>query len=597
MSGSRVRRGLAALATACGLLALGPAPQPATPASVPASRQADRVAVLTIEGPIDAVTTSSVKRRLAQAAAGGAQAIVIDLDTPGGEVGAVLEICAAIKASAVPNTVAWVNPQAYSGGALIGLACREIVVADAASFGDALPISLNPGWVSGATDGDLRKKAVPPLLAEVVDSARMRGWDEFLVQAFVTDGVELWWVTESGIAAGQPRSLAVNEAEFRLLFPGIEPPRGSPLLAAASAVAATPLPLPEAVAPGPQDPTEFRPASPILRDLSPSLSGRATADSAHDLDLIASPSQRPVLSSRDVGAWTLTGYLTNGSGPVVVRDREMLRFGLAVQTVRTDEELRQFFGATTLVRMDPTWSEQAVRFLGTFWVRGILIVVFVLAIFIEMTSPGVIVPGVAGMVALVLLLAPAWMLGLAGWWEVVAILVGIGLLLLELMVLPGFGVFGVLGLIALFAGLVGSFIQPSGGPFPDTAARQSELARALVTVVLSLVTSGAGVGLIIRHAGRLPILSKLAPPVGGGASEEGEGLLAAMGSDEGPARFVGADGVAQTPMRPSGRVLVDDQILDASSAAGFVDPGTPIRVIRVEGSRVIVEPRRDVEQV
>lgn len=554
------------------------------------------MAVLTIEGPIDAVTTSSLKRRLAEAAAGGAQAVVLDLDTPGGEVGAVLEICAAIKASPIPNTVAWVNPQAYSGGALIGLACREIVVADAASFGDALPISLSPAWVSGATDGDLRKKAVPPLLAEVVDSARLRGWDEFLVQAFVTDGVELWWVTEASGAGGQGRSLAVNEAEFRLLFPGVEPPRGAPLLAAASAVAAVPPAAPDAGAPTPQGPTAFRPASPILRELSPSLSGEVTADSSHDLDLIASPSQRPVLSAGDAGAWTLVGYLTNGSGPVVVRDREMLRFGLAVHPVRTDEELRQFFGAMTLVRMDATWSEQAVRFLGTFWVRGILIVVFVLATFIEMTTPGVIVPGVVGMVALVLLLAPAWMLGLAGWWEIVAILVGIALLLLELMVLPGFGVFGVLGLVALFAGLVGSFIQPSGGPFPDNAARQGELARALVTVVLSLVTSGAGVGLIVRHAGRLPILNKLAPPVGSEASEDGDGLLAAMGTDEGLARFVGLTGVAQTPLRPAGRVLVDDRLLDASSAAGFVDPGTPIRVIRADGSRVIVEPRRDVEQ-
>ena len=162
-------------------LSAQPTSSPTQPVTVPASRQADRVAIIPIHEPIDKVTAFSVKRRMDLAIQGGAQAIVFDINTPGGEVPSVLEICSAIKASSVPNTVAWIHPQAYSGGAIIALSCREIVVADGAMMGDALPIMIGPGDVDVATQGELRKKQVPPVLAEVGDSARVRVWDEYIV--------------------------------------------------------------------------------------------------------------------------------------------------------------------------------------------------------------------------------------------------------------------------------------------------------------------------------------------------------------------------------------------------------------------------------
>ncbi|HEX8876663.1 MAG TPA: hypothetical protein VF777_07950, partial [Phycisphaerales bacterium] len=107
------------------------------PRAVTASRQATNPVVLTIKGPIDAITARSVKRRVDDAVAAGADALIIELDTPGGELGAVLEISSLLKNSPIRNTIAWINPQAYSGGAIIALACREIVVAGSIGFGDA----------------------------------------------------------------------------------------------------------------------------------------------------------------------------------------------------------------------------------------------------------------------------------------------------------------------------------------------------------------------------------------------------------------------------------------------------------------------------
>lgn len=139
---------------------------PATPPSaVPAARQASNVAILTIEGPINAMTSRSIERRLRSAEDAGADAIVIEIDTPGGEVGAVLEICNAIKSSTIPNTVAWVRPDAYSGGAIIAIACREIVASDPASMGDALPITIGPGGLQALPEAE-RQKILSPLISD-----------------------------------------------------------------------------------------------------------------------------------------------------------------------------------------------------------------------------------------------------------------------------------------------------------------------------------------------------------------------------------------------------------------------------------------------
>ncbi|NBQ14576.1 MAG: hypothetical protein EBU31_08210, partial [Proteobacteria bacterium] len=81
---------------AAAALALAGSPAPAGPSreqeaaipavAVPAWRQASRVAIVTVHGEIDAVTRASTERRIAAAASNGAGAVVLELDTPGGDM-------------------------------------------------------------------------------------------------------------------------------------------------------------------------------------------------------------------------------------------------------------------------------------------------------------------------------------------------------------------------------------------------------------------------------------------------------------------------------------------------------------------------------
>ncbi len=79
---------------------------------VPSYRQATDVTIITIEGVVDTVTAQSFTRRLE--AATDADAIVVELNTPGGDLMSTLQICYEIKNNAPQNTVAWIHPHAFS---------------------------------------------------------------------------------------------------------------------------------------------------------------------------------------------------------------------------------------------------------------------------------------------------------------------------------------------------------------------------------------------------------------------------------------------------------------------------------------------------
>lgn len=568
--------------------------------SIPAARQADRVAVITVEGGIDAITAMSVKRRIAAAEAAGMDAMVFEIDSPGGELGAVLEISNAIKSSSISNTVAWVRPDAYSGGAIIALACNEIVTSSPASMGDAFIITIGGGAIRSLSP-DERTKFLPPLMAEVTDSARRSGFDEYMVQAIVADGIELWFVED--IETGH--RLAINEEEYRLLFED-DVVRGKPMLAEVTRGVQTysnpgitvddtddedspetsddGTDVDESISEETQsetsdDPNAYRPASRTLEDIE-----RVFADPEQGVGL-DSPSTRVVFSAANRGKYRLIGYITDGSAAIVMRDDQMQYFGFSTGVIENDEELKVFFAAKELVRVKMSWSEKMVRFLVNPIVRGFIIVVLLLALFVEMIMAGTGIAGTVAIVALVLLLGPGAMIGLSGWWELIAIVSGVILLAIEAFVIPGFGVFGVLGFVALFGGLIGTFVT-SGGSM-SSPAMQRDLLTGAVTVLLAFITAGIGWWLIIKNAQSLPLFDRLI--LNSPAWDvPAKSMLHAIVADDGSVR-VGSEGVTTTALHPVGQAEINDSIVDVHAAFGTIERGVEIRVVKMSAMRIEVE--------
>lgn len=580
--------------------AVAQTPPAASAVSIPATRAAKNLAILTLDTgdqPIEWVTAYSIKRRIKLAEEAGADAMVIRIHTPGGELGAVLEICQAIKESSIKNSVAWINTKAYSGGAVIALACREIVLTDNATFGDAAVIAVSARGLEtlGPTE---RAKVLAPLLTEVVDSARRGGYDEKLVQGFVTLGVQLWLV--ENVVTGQ--RICIDAKEYEYLF-GSAPPPGTPILASApDSVINAPVKAP--------DPNEERsifdsskrkkrrggsgvaPASPAeslgpaseaadkLVPASPQISPELAATVS---DGLTQPSARPALTKADIGQWKEIGYISDGNTIYTMKTGEVMKFGLGAARINTEQEMAAYFGAVNVRTLDPAWSEAFVRLLTNRIVQGILIVIFLIALFLEMTHPGLVLPGTVAGLALLALLGPPILIGAAAWWEVAAILAGVVLIAIELFLLPGFGVFGVLGIVCLFGGLLGAMVPTgSSGMFPGSAGENSVLYSAAILAV-STIIAGVGAFFITKNLRSLPVFGRLVLAHQIGESAE----VVEAAESVGPA--VGQVGRAITPLRPSGKAQFGDEVVDVVAAGGFVDSGVPVRVVEAQAFKLTVE--------
>lgn len=571
-----------------------------TSLAIPAERQADKVVVITIHEAIDQVMYESIKRRMTLAERGGADAIVFEINTPGGEVGAVIEICDLIKKSSVKNTVAWVNSEAISGGAIIALACREIVMGDPAHIGNAMPIIVEQftGRAKSAPQSELQKKILPILIGNIIDSVRRHNeaagryeWDEFLAQAMVVNDAHLWWVRnkETGVF------MTVDRREAEMLFPG-QSLDGVVRLPGGSAPSTSAGPNSSSSLGGPTGGPIAFPSG------SSKLAGVSAAAVASHLSVTTFNHVRTTFTSADIGKYELIDRATDGTAAAFLSASDAAHYNFAANATRNgnartlqpivnDQDLKKFFAAKHLTRVDRSWSEGLVVFLTNPIVRGVFFVIFIIALFIELSHPGVTLPGVVALIALGLALVPSALIGMAGWWTIVAILAGLLMLGLEVFVLPGMGVAGIAGAILLFAGLIGAFIG-AGGLFPDTEAERASRMWGMTTLLGGMFTAGVAIYFIAKHLDRVPMLNKLVLANTTPDDEESGGLLAAMDDESPHAARVGEVGVTITPLRPAGKIDINGRVLDAVAEMGFLDIGTKVRVVSATEFRIGVEEVR-----
>ena len=510
----------------------------ANPTTIPAGRKAETIAVISIDGPIDGVTTRSIERRLQEAAQEGCDAVVLELDTPGGDLMATFDILELIRNKAPANTVAWVRPKAFSAGTIIALATREIIITPTGVFGDAAPIQGMPVVGLRQLPAAERAKIEAPLLSEVVYDARRQGWDEKLVQAFVAVDVELWLIQNRT----NGDRLFVDAAEYERIFGD-----------AAVATRLTRLPAPPAkdqfseLLGGSSDPDE-----PV-----PTVAERnETIEFLQDF-----PSKRPVLGPEDAPDWVLLGQVVSPDELLVLRADEAAAYGFTSGEVGDEIELMTFFGATKIIRFDESWSERLVRFMTIWPVRAILITVMLVGFFIEIAAPGYGAFGLVSLASLALLLGAPLLAGMADWWTVAAVLLGLMLVALELFLLPGFGVAGLLGAFLIFGGLVGTFI--GGRPFDDSI--REDLVRGLLATSIGFLGAGVGIWLLWRNLPRLSLARGLilAEEVGVIADDPSERAVPSAPIRNPVNLAPGTVGITATPLRTSGRVRFGDRMMDA----------------------------------
>jgi len=531
----------AMLAVTIATMASDPSGSDPPPRSVPAARRAERIAILPIHGPVDDLTLRSIERRLEAARDAGCDAVVIELDTPGGDMYATLALTHLLKTRGPANLVAWIRPRAFSAGAIIALACREIVVAPGAAIGDAAPIAVSPFTGLAALPAAERAKLESPILAEVEESARRHGHDERLVRGFVTVGEESWLIERD-----DGRRLFVDAEEFETLF-GSPPPRAS---------SRAPLPPP----PAPDDTAATLAPEPPALPLAPRV------------------------EAAERGRWRLLGQADTAEELVTLRSDEALAYGFARAEIADEAALAAFLGAdpnpaVSVRRFDETWSEVFARFLMSWPVRLVLVAIMLICFILELGTPGIGTFGAAAAATLVVLVAAPTVAGLAEWWELLLIALGLALVGVELLVLPGFGVAGVLGVVSLLAGLVFSFV----GRDLSSPQSQASLLAGLFATLGSFVLAAGGIWILLRSSRDLQLFRSIVVEATVGSPSAIDPPLRHAGPD------LGAEGEATTDLRPAGRARFGEDPIDVRSNGPWIPQGARVRIVDRDRLGPVVE--------
>ncbi|MBN1387363.1 MAG: nodulation protein NfeD [Bacteroidales bacterium] len=267
---------------------------------------------------------------------------------------------------------------------------------------------------------------------------------------------------------------------------------------------------------------------------------------------------------------------------------EAIELGFCEGQALNPEEVLELAGIENyrLEEFKPSGTEKIIQFLINPIVSGLLIMIIIGGLYFELQSPGVGFPLAAAVLAAILYFAPLYLEGLQANWQIAVFVAGIVLVMVEIFAIPGFGVTGVLGIAGIVIGLTFTMIDKVNfefGPSPDGTGIKEAMASFAIVIVSIFLAFIISLWLSKKLFSPNNLLGKLA-------------LQKIQNPDEGYISFdskkqkslIGAKGKAHTVLRPSGKVIINDEIYDARSDIGFIEKGTDIRVIRDEAGQLYV---------
>ncbi len=276
---------------------------------------------------------------------------------------------------------------------------------------------------------------------------------------------------------------------------------------------------------------------------------------------------------------TITIDSISAAGKVItLSTSEAIKFGFCEAQVKNIDELLTRVGMTNyeinIYKLDST--NKVIAFFLNPLISGILILVILGGIYFELQTPGVGFPILAALIALVFYFVPYYLNGLAENWEIALFFVGIALIGLEIFVIPGFGVAGILGIGLTLSSLVLVMLNNDDLDFSFVApesiflAVSTTLAGLMGSFILIFV---GGVRLADSNVFKRVALQDV--------QAKEEGFNAASFRKE---SMLGKRGKAYTNLRPSGKIMIEDDVYDAFTRGNYIAQDVEIEVIGEEGT-------------
>ena len=298
-------------------------------------------------------------------------------------------------------------------------------------------------------------------------------------------------------------------------------------------------------------------------------------------------------AGRDQRQFAAPPRIVSHKGKLLAVDTaDAVSLGLAKAETASREALLAQLGVKADEVMEGVISEGELKILPLSRGLTLLLVVFLLVgvagTLTEMHTPGFGLPGAFGLIGFSCFFYILISHDRAEWYELALFIAGIILMVLEIVVLPGFGVCGIIGGLCLMAGLGLALLPDLGSEY--LSAHFSEEVTFAGLITLGTVVGGAALFIaLLSRGGKLPLgrqafLEDSLPdyPTAVRTAPETDTARAAIPP-------TGARGTAATDLRPAGKVSLEDgKEIDAVSTGEFIEKGTPVTVSAVSEGHAVV---------
>jgi membrane-bound serine protease (ClpP class) len=430
------------------------------------------VVVVPVEGAVSQAQFYFLRRVLKNAEAAGASALILNMDTPGGDLKSTEQIVQMLIKSPVP-VYTYVNTNAGSAGALIALGTKKIFMAPVSAIGAAAPV-VSSGEEIPAT---MNAKIVSYYSGYFRSVAERNGYHPELVDGFMNLDKEVKVGNEVINPKGALLTLSAQEA--------IKVVGDRPLLASAIA--------------------------------------------------------------KDIGE--------------VCRDT-----GLNTGAV---------------VKIQPSGFEILAQWITL--LAPVLLLGGIIGAYIEFKSPGFGVAGILSAVCFLLFFAGHYVAGLTGLEVVAVFAIGFLLVFAEVLFFPGVVLVAALGTALMVGALF--FAMVDFYPAQPLEFSYQMLSRPMLNLSLAIIASAFLIALLARFLPDLPVFRRLFLSA---QSSTGPSIPAA--TEDSPAISVGDTGISRTILRPSGKAVFGDALVDVMAQGQFIEAGEPVRIVSISGDAVVVEP-------
>jgi membrane-bound ClpP family serine protease len=285
----------------------------------------------------------------------------------------------------------------------------------------------------------------------------------------------------------------------------------------------------------------------------------------------------------EANIWRMGPRIKPAGEALRLDSRRAKELDVATHVVDSFDDFKQLYGFHDDVRVaEPNWALELVEALSSPGLAVLLLVIGFVGVYVELHSPGMGAGAFVATVAFMLFFWSQYLHGTAEWLEILLFLAGVFFLLIELLILPGFGIFGLGGAAMILLSLV---LASQTFVLPRTESQMAELRHSLTIVAAATLGVVAAAIALRRYLPQTPVFRTLmlTPP----PEEE----LIDLDYRESLADFthlIGQQGVAATNLMPAGKAEFDGELVDVIAEGLPIDRGQAVVVTKARGNRVLV---------